>query len=139
MHLFGNSGQESQEDPPVSYIQVLRISDDWDEATITWNNAPLAVENISGTWVYPRDHSLPDQQYNWDVSQAVNAAYLAGEPLRLALYSADDEYHTGKYFWSSDVADWNATARPTLRVVWGVPCDSVGVECHFSYIPAIFR
>jgi hypothetical protein len=37
------------------------------------------------------------------------------------LYSADDDYNSGKYFVSSDTGDWNATGRPTLQVVWGNP------------------
>jgi len=41
--------------------------------------------------------------------------------VRLVLYSADWDYHSGKYFFSSDVADWNAQGRPTLEVVWGDP------------------
>jgi len=32
-----------------SWIQVLIASADWREETITWDNAPLAYENIGGT------------------------------------------------------------------------------------------
>jgi hypothetical protein len=53
------------------------------------------------------------------VSGAVAQAYSAGQPLRLVLYSADDNYHSGKYFVSSDTDDWNAVGRPTLVVQWG--------------------
>jgi hypothetical protein len=137
MHLFGNAGGGQWGEPPDSYIQVLTVGEDWDEATVTWNNAPLATENITGSWVHPRDSDLPDQMYQWDVSRAVAEAYAAGEPLRLALYSADGERHTGKYFWSSDVGDWNASARPALHVIWGLACDSPDVECNFIYLPLI--
>ena len=135
MTLFGNAGGGEWGEPPDSYIQVLTVGEDWDESTLSWNNAPLALENISGTWVRPRDYSQPDQPYHWDVSRAFAQAYANGEPLRLALYSADGERHTGKYFWSSDVGDWNAIARPKLRVVLGKPCDSPGVDCNFLYLP----
>ena len=139
MVLFGNAGGGVWGEPPDSYIQALTVGDDWDENTITWNNAPLALENISGTWVQPRDYDLPDPSYKWDVSRAVAESYLNGEPLRLALYSADGERHTGKYFWSSDTGDWNANARPTLKVVWGVPCDTPDIECNFLYMPSTRR
>ena len=135
MTLFGNAGGGKWGEPPDSYIQVLTVDEDWDEATLNWNNAPLALENISGTWVRPRDYSLPDQSYQWDVSRAFADAYAHGEPLRLALYSADGELHTGKYFWSSDVGDWNAAARPTLQVVLGNPCDAPEIDCSFLYLP----
>jgi hypothetical protein len=135
MVLFGNSGGGIWGEPPDSYIQVLTVGDAWDENTITWNNAPLASQNISGTWVQPRDYDQPDPTYQWDISLAVADAYQNGQPLRLALYSADGDYHTGKYFWSSDTGDWNASARPTLRVVWGVPCDTPDIDCNFLYLP----
>jgi hypothetical protein len=135
MVLFGNAGGGNWGEPPDSYIQALTVNEDWVENSITWNNAPLALENISGTWVKPRDYDLPDTPYQWDVSRAVADAYMNGQPLRLALYSADGEMHSGKYFWSSDSGDWNASARPTLKVVWGVPCDKPGIECNFVYIP----
>ncbi len=133
--LFGNAGGGSWGEPPDSYIEIFSVNEDWDEATLTWNNAPLAVENISGTWVYPRDYNLPDQPYNWDVSKAVNLAYRANQPLRLAVYSIDGEMHSGKYFWTSDTDDW---ARPSLRIIYGETC-APGVDCSFVYLPLIRR
>jgi len=55
----------------------------------------------------------------FDVSRAVAQAYATGAPLRLAIYEADMEAHSGKYFTTSDEDDWNAVGRPTLSVVWG--------------------
>ncbi len=122
LHKFGHAGESAQ--PQPSLIQVLRVADDWDESTLTWNNAPLALENVSATWVDPVAFSgWPGTPFTWDVSRAVALAYAAGTPLRLALYEADAAYHRGKYFVSSDAGDWNAEGRPTLRVRWG---DRVG-------------
>ena len=120
--------------PPRTWHRCLRMGYP-DLRSGSWNNAPLAHENISGTWVQPRDYSLPDQIYQWNVARAVAQAYANGEPLRLALYSADGERHTGKYFWSSDFGDWNALSRPSLQVVLGTPCDAPDIDCHFLYIP----
>jgi hypothetical protein len=139
MTLFGNTGGGEWGESPDSYIEVFSVSEGWDEATLTWNNAPLALENLGGAWVRPRDYDLPDQVYYWDVSRAVAQAYAAGEPLRLALYSADGEQHSGKYFWSSDAGDWNAEERPTLRVRLGIPCDAPGTNCRFTYVPVISK
>ncbi len=67
---------------------------------------------------FPGDWSaLP--AYSWDVTRAAAEALAAGQPLRLALYSADGAYHSGRHFVPSDTEDWNATNRPTLTVVWG--------------------
>ena len=126
MYLFGGSAG-----PPDSYIQVMTVGEDWNEATLTWNNAPLATENISGTWVHPIES--PDWVlYSWDVSRAVAQAYTSGQPLRLAMYSADSDYHTGKYFISSD---GEGVGRPTLQIVFGSPCNSPGVTCYNVFLP----
>jgi hypothetical protein len=118
LNLFGNAGYNPG-DAKRSAINALTVSEDWNESTMTWNNAPYADQNISVTWVYPIDSTHPAGPYDWDVSYAAAEAYSKGQPLRLAFYSTDGDYHSGKYFWSSNVADWNAAARPTLEVRWG--------------------
>jgi hypothetical protein len=134
--LFGNAGGGHWGEPPDSYIKVFSVGEDWDEETLTWNSAPLALENISGTWVYPRDYSQPDQLYYWDVGKAVNSAYQSGQPLGLAVYSIDGEMHSGKYFWTSNADEW---ARPTLQIQYGQLCDDDKVKCHFTYLPLTLR
>lgn len=121
LHLFGNAGGGWDPGPQPSLIQVLTVGEDWDESMLTWNNAPLALENVSAAWVDPVDSfpGWPGVPWEWDVSQAVAEAYVAGTPLRLALYEADSAYHSGKYFVSSDTGDWNEEGRPTLIVAWG--------------------
>jgi hypothetical protein len=125
LHQFGNAGGPGEADP--SLIQVLTVGEAWDEATLTWNNAPLAVENISAAWAYPLEAfpGWPGVPTVWDVSRAVAEAYAAGRPLRVALYEADAAYHSGKYFVSSDTGEWNAEARPTLHVSCGNPIGTV--------------
>lgn len=125
LHQFGGSGGPGQATP--SLIQVLTVNEDWSAATLSWNSAPLAVENIGRAWVQPLPGacSWPCVPRSWDVSAAVAKAYSAGAPLRLALYSADSDYHSGKYFVSSDTGDWNASGRPTLSVTWGEARPSV--------------
>lgn len=130
MTLFGTAGGGEWGDPPISHIEVLTVNDDWNESTLTWNNAPLAVENISGTWVPPIAGD-----YQWNVSRAVDQAYNTGGPVRLAIYSIDSERHSGKYFYSSDSNDWNGVIQPTLHIVYGLPCESQGVTCHETYLP----
>lgn len=119
LHQFGNAGDANQAQP--SWIQVLTAAENWQENTITWNNAPLAWENVTGRWVDPMRSPLnwPGVPWTWDVTYAVAAAYQNGEPIRLILYEADSAYHSGKYFVSSNTGDWNIEGRPTLRIVWG--------------------
>lgn len=126
IYQFGNSGDPGEAGP--SWIQVLTTNSDWNEQTISWNNAPLASENIGGAWVptIPPDEwpGWPGVPRNFDVSLAVARAYSTGQPVRLILYEADSQYHSGKYFVSSNTGDWNAQGRPTLTVVWGNPGSS---------------
>lgn len=114
LHHFGNAFPAEAH---PSYIQVMTVADDWDEGAITWNNAPLATENFSGAWVpvLPDFPGWPGVARQWDVSLPVIEAYEAGAPLRLVLYSADGDYHSGKYFYSSEAGE---AGRPELRVAW---------------------
>jgi hypothetical protein len=121
LHEMGSSGGTNWNPPPKSsYIQIFKLGQNWDENTITWNNAPQFLENMSGAWVDPTQFpGWPGIPYVWDVSRVVAEAYAQGQPLRLAMYSADGEYHSGKYFVSSHSGDWNSAARPTLDITWG--------------------
>jgi hypothetical protein len=136
LYQFGSAWGEIIE---PAWIQVLTVQEDWEENRITWNNAPFAKENISGAWVNPLNEAVkwPGLPHHWDVSRPVSEAYGNGEPLRLALYSADYSYNSGRYFNSSDVGDWNAVGRPTLTVLWGAPENSKVVSRIF--IPIIQR
>jgi hypothetical protein len=117
MH-FSNAGNVGgTTNPVVSLLQVLTVAEDWNESTLTWNNAPLALENISRTWV-ESIYNIPPVPRVWDVSLAVAEALDEGKPLRLAVYSADADYHSGKYFHSSDAA---YDFRPMLTVNWANP------------------
>src|SRR5205823_12276271 len=120
LYEYGNAGVQGQPNP--SYIQVAIVNQDWNPATLSWNTAPLVGENITSMLVPTKSQPTippPGLPITWDISRAVAAAYAAGEPLRLVFYSTDNQYNTGKYFWSSTVGDWNATARPTLQVNLG--------------------
>jgi len=123
LHQFGNAGDISSGDIPDSYIQVSTISQGWDESTLTWNNAPIAYENISSSWVSPIYDfpGWPGVPRKWDVTQALSKDYPLPDYLRLVLYSPDSGMHSGKYFISSDTGDWNEIARPSLQVLWKYP------------------
>lgn len=122
MHMWGGSVWTEALD---SLIQVSTIKSSFTESTLTWNNAPLAQENIAQTWVEViRSNTTPPWPgiaYEWDLSRPVAEAYQAKLPLRLAIYEADSAMHSGKYFTTSDTGDWNAAGRPTLIIQWGNP------------------
>ena len=142
-YQFGNSGQGIPPTPISSLIQAITINEDWQEATLNWNNAPLALENLSMARALPmaapaQGAPVSSVPVSWDVSQAVNAAYTTQQPLRLVLYSADEAQNSGKYFWTSDVADGMAELRPTLIVTMGVPLDLTTLKMQ-TYMPVVRR
>ena len=120
MYQFGNSDPSGA---VASMIQLFVLDRDWDEGSITWNNAPQSVENVSRTRVDPLPSypGLPGVARTWNVSKAVSDAYRVGSALNLGIYDADMPMHSGKYFHSSNVDAYMATSRPVLTVVWGQP------------------
>jgi hypothetical protein len=129
LHQFGGSGDPGQASP--SLIQISLVNESWNETTLTWNNAPMAQENVSQAWADPVTGCggtvpWPCFPRKWDVSRGTAMAYEAGMPLRLVFYEADSDYHSGKHFTSSNTGDWNAEGRPTLDIRLGDPT-SMGV------------
>jgi hypothetical protein len=117
---YGNSGEQGVPNP--SYIQVAIVGQDWNPNTLAWNTAPPVQENIGSILVNTKTKPVvppPGVPVTWDVSLALAQAYATGQPLRLVFYSTDNQYNTGKYFWSSSVGNWNAGGRPTLQVTLG--------------------
>ena len=127
MYQFGSMGDVNDPNPDnrpkPTLIQILTIDRDFDETTLNFNNAPLARENVAATWVAPTSFpGWPGIPYEWDITSAVAEAYRNGQPLRIAVYTADSNYHSGRYFSSSDAnPDWNLAARPNLHIEWGNP------------------
>ena len=128
LHQWSNADWTRAQPSP---IWLLTVDGDWEEDTLTWNNAPPARENLTLTWVdviTPGNNpGRPGNPYTWDATQAVAESYAAGAPLDIALYTADINFHSSKYLTSSDTEDWNAVARPLLTVVWGTIAQEPGL------------
>lgn len=129
LYHWGNA-DPSQAQP--SWVHLFTISDAWDEMTIHWNNAPLAQENISASWIYPLSSfpGWPGIAYQWNTTQAVAEAYKAGEPVNIALYASDTEQHSSKYLTSSETGDWNIQGRPMLSIAWGTSIPQLSLTAN---------
>ena len=148
---FGNSGQGGPPEPAPdwSLIHVFTTNEDWQDTTLTWNNAPYASENLSRAWVAPvkLPPPVPSVPITWDVTEAVDEAYRTGQPLRLVVYSADGARNSGKYFWTSDMRD--DVLRPSLTIALGaagsnptttpVPLPTPGNLDKHNYLPFCMR
>ncbi len=121
LHQWGGSDLTRAQ---PSLLQVSTLSEDWSEAALSWNSAPMAFENVSQVWADPytvlTPQDWPGKPVTWDVSRAVLQAVAADEPLRLAIYSADAALHSGKYFITSE-EPFFVTGRPTLTIDWADP------------------
>jgi hypothetical protein len=117
VYQFGNSDPSQAQ---RSLVQVSTVGQPWTEQTITWNTAPLAVENVAQATVDPIPSGVPwpGAARTWNLTWAASQAYADGQDtLRLVFYSADGAYHSGKYFTSAETGEWNAVGRPTLEIV----------------------
>lgn len=126
LHQLGNSIGFPYDPPKAlnSLIQVWQINQDWDPNTLSWNNSPQPVENISRSWlgsIYPGDPDDLGIARTWDVSILVAEAYDFRKPLQMLLYSADFYGPHGKYFFSSSSDDWAGAWRPSLTITLGNP------------------
>lgn len=127
LHLWGNAGYVPSQAPP-SYTHLFTVTEEWDEHTIVWNNAPMAKENLTAIWVYPRTDQRPDFPgipYTGDATQAVAEAYAAGKPLNIAFYTSDTNFDSSKYYISSD--DEHPLASPRCAAESGRPPSPLGV------------
>jgi hypothetical protein len=109
-------------DPPEaqnSLIQVFQVDQGWDEATVSWNNAPPPIENVSQAWVGSITLAELGAPRVWDVTRVVERVYQTGGPLYLVLYSADYYGPHGKYFFSSNSDDYGGAFRPQLDITLG--------------------
>jgi hypothetical protein len=135
LHLWGNAGAPGQAQP--SWVSLFTITDPWEEMGITWNNAPLAQENVSASWVYPIPDNFagwPGIPYYWDTTQAVAEAYALGIPVSMAIYDSSTEMHSSKYLTSSEAGDWDVEGRPKLTVVWGDPPAMLNKQAAPSWV-----
>jgi hypothetical protein len=121
LHQWGGSDLTRAQ---PSLLQISTLAEDWSEASLSWNSAPIASENVSQVWTDPytivTPQDWPGKAVTWDISRAVRQAVLANEPLRLAIYSADAARHSGKYFITSD-EPFFVEGRPTLTIEWTDP------------------
>ena len=151
MYMFGNAGPPGE--AVGSTLQVMTLDNGWNEATANWQNSPSVIEHIAETWVDPigndNNFANPPIEVSWDVATAVSAAHESGEGLNLAIYEADWNLHSGKYFYSSDAE--TASHRPILTITYGTAETSSGTPTpsptplppftptDFTYLPLNVR
>ena len=86
----GTEGERSMIQVFVTENSLRNSSTSWTKNNLCWNNAPLSLENVAGTWVDRTGQAetgwdnLP--VYEWDVSRSI-PKMIPGENISFALYS----------------------------------------------------
>lgn len=99
------------------YLQ--RVTSNWAENTVTWNNQPSAVS--ANQVLLPASDSATQDYLNIDVLSLVNDVRALGNN-GFMLTMANETASHGLLFCSSDNAD--SSKRPTLEICWSFACDA---------------
>lgn len=98
------------------YTRIYAYSvenDDWNEATITWDDRPDAVTFLS-------EYSGDTQAWwNWDVKAFVEKEYGGDETVSLCLMPGDLNEYLTEEFRSKEY--WNPEYKPYLGVTYAIP------------------
>ena len=115
---YPTEGRDVPEYVPGQRTQAYQVGTAWDAATVTWDTAPAATENVSYTsldWC-----ATGVDCHGWralDVTPIVQRAYQAGQGDAAALlYTAAGQYHSGRYIYTSEGA-----APPAVRISYTLP------------------
>lgn len=106
-------------------IGTYMVSTSWDEATITWNNAPTIDDMIDSISV----DSL-DGYKNWTVTSVASAAYLGSGILNMALKATSETGNYHQYFRSKEAG---TDQRPVLEIIYTSPSDNLPYDTQREY------
>jgi Disaggregatase related repeat len=96
---------------------LKRVTGNWDEATITWNNKPAATD-VNQVWVPASNAQWNYNVVDLDVTQLVKDMISNNQNYGFVLQLHTEQIYRSVAFASSEVAD--AGKRPKLVVVYEV-------------------
>lgn len=134
MSYFGSAGYVAS-DAKYSTIQAIKLKEK--PKTLSWNGTPQADGHIDAVGVLPVSSYLGQPNYqNFDYLNPPNLIEFditeaARDPdtdrfVSIALYSADWNLHSGKFFWSSNGP---VQYRPVISIEYGEP--------HTLFVPLV--
>jgi YD repeat-containing protein len=105
-------------------VDVHRVTSDWNAYGLNWSNQPSTDPKIedyqelnNGSW------------YIWDISSLVKGWYNSGTNYGIML-RATDEGSGYTAYWSSDISDVYAYARPVVNFYY---VNNSGLESYWTY------
>lgn len=147
VYHFGDPGYGSGYAPDGTkdtIFQIYPVKESWSEDTVTWDNFPTALENISWTMVKPREvcEAAGSCWEQFDVTELYRRNQLSA-----IMYTAAGQYHSGKQFYSSEGAlppfvtlgvKLPATPTPVLPTATSTPFPPTPTVTPTPVIPVIF-
>jgi hypothetical protein len=125
-------GGASTGDPPMT-VRVQRITQDWEEAVLTWTHQ----ENWDAVGSMARNDDVRTDLgwYEWDVSELLKewiADDKAGDAISFRVTGDEEEGEHERGFWSKDCfADYCSALHPQLVLTLTWP--------HGAYLPLIVK
>ncbi|MDI6820549.1 MAG: DNRLRE domain-containing protein, partial [Candidatus Hodarchaeaceae archaeon] len=116
MRLAGRYGPSRPDYTPENMtVSVWKVNDDsWEEETLTWNNRPGLVSEIT-RWVW-RPHTEVGRDYVWslDVTSYVNSEFAGDKIVSIGLKSENEDKDIAGWFYTKDAAE--DQPRPCLLI-----------------------
>jgi uncharacterized membrane protein len=109
--------------PPTWHLVDARPvnNDDWDEWTITWNNAPQPEDTVLDTDNFQADDYVGEFAWcSWDVTSYVVSQITGGDKtISIALVGQNEGlYNSAGWFYSKDAGPTYTDRFPRLQVNW---------------------
>jgi hypothetical protein len=127
LNQWGNAGYGPQNNQTTT-VELWDVDGQWDAATVTWDNAPRPVENITRapmaaiSWQCPNNFCADAVPVTFDVTELVKRG--ANDAMA---YTQAWDYHSGRYVWQPDSmriwfilegapqATWTPQPSPTVQ------------------------
>lgn len=122
--------------PPADTIQidVHKVTQNWDSRSANWNDLNNKYDSrIVDYNKYRFDYNEQIKFYYFDITSIVKDWYVTGNNNGLVLKDHTEVYnapHSDAYFYSSDVSDAYANARPMVQIVYR---NQTGLETYQTY------
>jgi len=104
---------------PAPELDVYRVSDRWEESTVTWNDQPSNV--YSPVPIMPNRSLVSGDTTTWDVTDDVDGEYVDDGFYSVKIVSPDETSDRRACFWSKEVgvSEWAPTLIIEYEPIFG--------------------
>lgn len=118
----------AQASSSLGRVDVHKVTSDWNQDTIIWNNAPLFDSKITDG-DFSGQQGQQDQTFWWNITSIVKDWYTTGNNYGVVLKNFDETGSTSKYY-SSECTYKEAQYKPFAYIKY---TNSSGLEDYWTY------